>query len=450
MSLVSLCVVATAVLAAEPAASPETAVLRETVRPGDTTAVLIELTAEGTVRTQEPAAGEKARDIPLKVNHRFDFVDRLQRVSEEGFPQRIVRLVRQAAVAVNVTARPTATEIRPAVSTIVAVRRGDRVESFSPGGPLTRKELDLIETPADPLLLAGLLVEKAVGVGDIWPVRSEVAKLLTQYDALASNTLKAKVESLDADSARIRIAGEVRGAENGAEGVVTIEGRCVFDRKVGRISQLNLTRKESRKLGPVSPAMEMKGTVTLERRAIEPPPELSDKVLAALPTDEGPERFLLRLVPPNAPYTLLHDRGWHLFWDDERQVVLKRLDGGETVAQCNLNVGPNAGRGRHQDPTQFRAEIKQALGARFVTFLADGETDGTADGEFRYRIVAQGKQKDLDVVWIYDLLASGEGDQILAAFTLTAERFKADPAIDSAMLGTLEWTKAAPAASAPK
>ena len=88
------------------------------------------------------------------------------------------------------------------------------------------------------------------------------------------------------------------------------------------------------------------------------------------------------------------------------------------VAQCNLSVGPAAGPGRHQDPTQFRDDIRRALKGRFVQFLGVGEVDGDPAGGFRFKVGVQGREGDLGVVWYYYLVASPDGDQLVAIFTL--------------------------------
>ena len=95
--------------------------------------------------------------------------------------------------------------------------------------------------------------------------------------------------------------------------------------------------------------------------------------MAHIPLEITPEhRELLRLNTPSGKAALLHDRRWHMFWEDPKLIVMKRLSGNQVIAQCNLMVGPNAGKGRHQDPTLFRDDIRLALKQRFVRFLSYG------------------------------------------------------------------------------
>ena len=130
-------------------------------------------------------------------------------------------------------------------------------------------------------------------------------------------------------------------------------------------------------------------------------------------------------------------------------MVLKRLEGQRVVAQCNLAVGPSAGRGRHQDPAQFRDEIRRVLDRRFVQFIGMGEVDGDPAGGFRFKVGVQGREGDLGVVWYYYLVASPEGDQLVATYTLAAQDAQAFGEQDAEMIGTLRWYQPRQAAGRP-
>ena len=384
----------------------------------------------------------------MKVEGRLDFVEKVDAIDTDGRPRRSIRRVRQAAVAVNNEVRRIGSQVRPAVSLLVAERRGDGVNLYSLGGSLTRPELDLLQEPADPLDLPSLLPEKPMKVGEKWPLSDEAARALSDYDALASNRLEAKLEEVSGGSARIAVGGEVRGAHLGGEGSIRFKGSLTFDRKAGRVDRLELDWTESRKPGPVELGLEVKSRLTIERRAVAAASDLGTIPPA---TDEAKAaRELLVVDGPGGKAKFLHDRRWFLAFEDDRQVVLKRLDQGEVIAQCNLALGPNAGKGRHQDLGQFRGDIKAALGPRFGRFAGDGEVDGPAEGGFRYRATIEGKQDGAEIVWHYYLLAGPSGDQVIATFTLG----KADGAKfadqDLRIVGTTAWRDDVAAAEKPK
>jgi hypothetical protein len=427
----------------------ETVVLRESAKVGDTAHVVIELKANGLYRPNSAPGAPEAKALQLKVETRFDFFERVLAVGDRGEAARVVRRVNQAASAINGEIRGSASSIRPEVAILAATNRETGCFSFSPGGPLTGSELELVQAPGDPLSLPGLLPEKAVGIGDTWSIPSNTVRALSDYDALASSTLRAKVESVDDATVRVRIGGEIRGAARGGEGTMTCDGTFTFNRKTGRIDRLNLNRAEVRKAGPVEAGLDLKGTLTVERDPAETPAELSDTALAELQLEDPGARALLLYSSPDAKYSLLHDREWHIFWDDTRMTVLKRLDHGEVTAQCNIRIGPNAGKGRHQDPAQFREDIRRALGKRFDHLLGEGEVEGAQADVYRYKVSVQGREGDADIIWYYYLLANPDGDQLLATFTLGEPQLKNFAEQDLQLIGTLDW-KVAPRTAASK
>ncbi|MEO6810887.1 MAG: hypothetical protein ABI353_17360 [Isosphaeraceae bacterium] len=423
--------------------------LRERAEVGQVTQALVELKAEGLYRpnaTPGKADAKPSKALALKVQTRLTFVQKVLAVGADGGASRVARKVARAASAINGEIRPSASQIRPEVSLLFVERRAGHIRAFSPGGPLTRSELELVEGAGDPLMLAALLPAKPVSKGDHWTVGTDAARSLSGYDALASNRLEATLEDLDDGSATLKLKGEVRGAALGGEGAITFNGQATFDRKIGRFTGLNLSRREVRKAGPVEAGLEMTSTLTVDQRTAETPPELGDEILGELPTDASAARLLLLFEPPEGKYTLLHDRSWHLFWDDRRVAVLKRLDQGEVVAQCNLSVGPEAGKGRHQDPNQFRDDIRRALGTRFGQVLGAGEVEGPPGGGFRYRVAVAGLEGEVGILWYYYLLASPAGDQLVATFTLGQAQTKAFADQDAQLIGSVEWKDvAAPA-----
>ncbi len=442
--------------------------LRESKRSGASTRVQTELKAKGLYRPGLPpgdaaAEGKMPKPLQVEIETRFVFNERLvavntvarpglasidqvnagadQPMKGEGF--RAVRHVIQAASAINGEVRLMSALIRPEVRLLVAGRRerDGSVVVVSPAGPLTWYELELVQGLGDPLILGELLPDRPVTVGERWRVRDAAAQALCEYDSLASNKLDATLESADAPKARLRLKGYVQGSARGGPGKMSCEGFLTFDLQAALIDHLELNRVESRQAGPVEAGLDIKSTLTVTRQTAEPPPELSDAALAHIPLEITPERELLRLNTPSGKAALLHDRHWHMFWEDPKLIVMKRLSGSQVIAQCNLMVGPNAGKGRHQDPTQFRDDVRLALKQRFVRFLGAGEIDGNPAGGFRYKVGVQGREGKLGIVWYYFLIASPEGDQLLATYTLAEDHMQKFGEQDLLMIGSLHWQK---------
>lgn len=418
--------------------------LREASRVGASSRVVVALKAEGKfleavpVRVPEKAGSPRPR--LLKVETRTEFAERVLAIDASGRATRGARRVLQATSALDGEIRARATALRPAVSLLVAERRDESVVVFSPAGPLTRPELEIVEGLGDPMAISGLLPDRPVAVGDRWRVGRDAVRGLSGYDALATNALDATLEALDAASAMIRLKGEIRGAALGGEGTITCDGTLAFDRATGQINRLVVDRHEARKAGPVEEGLDIDSTLTVERRPVDTVAELGDAVIDALPRDRDPGHELLILIAPDGKYTMEHERSWHIYWDDPRLTVLKQLDHGEVIAQCNLNVGPKVARGKHQDPDQFRDDVRRALGKRFVEFVGVGEVEGDPAGGYRYKVGVRGRHEDVGIVWDYFLIASPEGDQVLATFTYAAAQAHTFGDQDLRLIGSFRWT----------
>jgi hypothetical protein len=450
-----------------------TIILGEAVPKGSSSRIRIEMKAHGLFRPALPpgkvaADARMPKPMALDVQTRLVFNERVLGLVEDamaidsgkgeepgavrrGRPAKVARHVIQAAAAINGEKgelRPMTAVLRQEVSVLVAERRREEgpVVVMSPAGPLTRAELQVVQSVGDPLALAEILPSGPVTVGRSWRVGEAAARGISEYDVITANTLDATLESFDETRAIVRLQGRIEGSLQGAQGLMTCDGVLTFDRRMGWIDRLELNRNESRRPGPIEAGLDVKSTMTMTRAA-EPAPATLKDGLSRYSLEITPRSERLLQIAPDGKSFLLHDRRWHVFWDDPKVVVLKRLDGRRVVAQCNLAVGPSAGRGRHQDPAQFRDEIRRVLDRRFVQFIGMGEVEGDPAGGFRFKVGVQGREGDLGVVWYYYLIAGPEGDQLVATYTLAAQDARVFGEQDAEMIGTLRWYQPQQAAS---
>lgn len=444
----------------------EAVILGESVPRGAASRVRIELKARGLFRPPLPPdkmtpGAKMPKPMALDVQTRLIFNERVLALAGEGTanstsrgqaagspvrgkPVRVVRHVMQAASAINGEKgeiRPMSAVLRPEVALLVAERStaDGSVVVFCPSGPLKREELEVVQAVGDPLAIAEILPSAPVRPGRSWRIGEAAARGISQYDAIKANTLDAVLESVDQARAVVRLHGRIEGSLQGAQGLMTCDGVLTFDRRRGWIERLELNRNESRRPGPIEVGLDVKSTLTFTRVAENPPATLSDAALATASLETTPQRLWLTQDAPGGKAHLLHDRHWHQFWDDPKLVVLKRLDGSRVVAQCNLVVAPPAGRGQHQDPSQFRDEVRRVLGQRFVQFIGTGTVGGDPAGGFRFKVGVQGREGDLGVVWYYYLVAGPDGNQLVVTYTLAARDAQTFGDQDAEMIGTLRW-----------
>ena len=242
-------------------------------------------------------------------------------------------------------------------------------------------------------------------------------------------------------SRRIRLSGETRGAWLGAEGVVKHSGKIEFDRVAFRISKLELERSEVRAAGTVEDALEVKSSLAAEVFPETAPAELEDASIRKFAAEPTRERELLIYADPGEKYTFEYGREWHIFWSDSRRSVLKRLNGGEVTAQLNLMPGSPLSKNQMPNAERFREEVKNALGNRFARFADPGEFVEFKEGLGRIlRVVVEGRQGDDVIVWIYYLIVSPRGEQLVSMFTLREPSIKEFGDLDLRIIGSIRWT----------
>ena len=270
---------------------------------------------------------------------------------------------------------------------LVAEGRREGILFYSPKGPLTALELELLRAPGDSLCLLGLLPQTPVAVGDKWSPASWVGQMLTDTEAAAKSELNCTLESVTQGEAKVSFEGTVEGATTGSIGKVDLHGSYVYDLKTQRITRAELQQSEERSVGPVTPGIKVtaKSVVT-----ITPAPavsELSPEAAAAVPLE--PPAALTQLYF-RAPWNveLRHDRSWHVFQQTPQIAVLRLMDHGTFVAQCNMAPVRAANAGEHVPEQQFQNDIRTSLGKRLKT-IEKAETIPTDDHRFLYRVTAR-------------------------------------------------------------
>lgn len=407
-------------------------------RIGHVDQVQITLVAEGSVHA-DPAEDKNAKPHPLRVSTRLEFLEKTLEIGRDQYVKRSARKPNRAESAIAGEVRPLSVTLRPEITLLVAKRRDDgELVVVSPSANLTRSELEIVQAPGDPLGWTDFLPAKPVQINEPWNVGPIAAKCLSGYDSLAGETLKAKLVDLKDDHARIELSGEIHGASLGAVGSMKVQGELRFDRRGGRIDQIQIERSETREPGAVEMGLDMKSTLKVVRTAAQPDQAFDTTAIRA----DSPDLELLRYQDPEGNIKFLHDRSWYIYWDDSRQIVLKRLDGGAVKAQCNMFTTPRGAARVEADIERFKGDIRRGLGDRFVKFLDEGGWSPLASGDGRmFRIQVGGKAGDSEIVWVYYLVDGDDGRRVVATFTLEAATVKDFSDQDLKIMGSLEWIK---------
>ena len=159
--------------------------------------------------------------------------------------------------------------------------------------------------------------------------------MLTDTEAASKAELTCKLESVADGKAKVTVAGNVEGATAGSSAKVVLKGWYLFDLKAERLVEAQLQQTEERTVGPVSPGIKVTATASMTRTPTADKSDLSDEAAAAIPlSPPAPLTELYFRAPWNVEFR--HDRAWHVFQQSLEIAVLRLMDHGTFIAQCNL------------------------------------------------------------------------------------------------------------------
>ncbi|MBS0265238.1 MAG: hypothetical protein JSS02_25115 [Planctomycetes bacterium] len=420
--------------------------LREDPKDARVRKVAVELKVNGKLF---PSPGPE-QALKLNVDAQFGYHERrLSATGRDAESLRCVRYYDEAKANINAGDQFSSSILRKSQRLIVSQGQVAGLEIFSPAGPLTYSELELLHVPTDSLAIQGLLTDSEIDLGETWTAPVWSVPLVTGVEAVEKGKLTCKLEKIDDQVARIGFTGDVTGATVGASSVVELRGHLLFDREQKLVTRIEATQTEKRAIGAVSPGLDVTAKVTVVRSLAEQGSRISDKELSGVPLEPNAASRLLLFESPVWNVRLYHDRNWHVFHQASDGALLRLLDQGGFISQCNIKKLPNAEPGQHLSEKQFQQDIQQTLGKNFEQFL-QAEKLNLKDGLFIYRVVAAGsiqrtnekKEPEINAVqWINYLVANPEGRQLTFVFSVDARQVKDFGTRDVSMVAGIEFLR---------
>jgi hypothetical protein len=298
------------------------------------------------------------KPLEIKGGSVVDYDERVLDVAPDAQVRKTVRLVARMEVHRTVGGRPQETALRPAVSRLVLLRRGSTEVPFSPDGPLTWGEIDLVRTDVFTPALAGLLPPKAVSPGDRWPAAAPAVQELTDMDKIDEGGLECRLEEVTTlegrRHARVAFTGTVRGSTEDGPARQQLDGYLFFDLESNHLSYLHLDGKhalldaDGREVGRVQ------GRFVLSRQVVGRIPALTDAALRGVALEPDDNNSLLLYDNPDLGLRFLYPRRWRVGTVRGTQVALDGADGSGLVITADAP-------GRVPTGDQFLAESRAWL-----------------------------------------------------------------------------------------
>jgi hypothetical protein len=383
--------------------------------------------------------GQKVTRLPLRVTGDVRYDERTLQANRDQI-RKSVRHYDRARATISVGDSPIQTQVRNDRCLIVTQVAKNQQTLFSPLGPLTREELELLDVQGSTALLDDLAPTRPVKLSDEWEHDDALIAALLGLDAISQSDAMSTLRQVEGDVAIVDMSGTVSGAVDGVSSDIELKAKYNIDLRQRRVTWLAMSIRENRAIGHAAPGFEVTARIRVALSERASAPELSDARLQELPLGLHTGAKLLNLPSSAGAFRLLHARNWQVMVDRHDVTILRMIDHGELIAQCNISSLPDLPRGEQVAMSAFQADIKRALGDNFGQFVEAGQT--TNDRGLRVlRAVASGVASELPVQWVYHHISNGKGRQTALVFTMDSKVIEAFAEADRAIISSFQFTE---------
>jgi len=415
-------------------------------RRGELSRVAIALEVGGDLKLLDEKGQTKS--LPMSVVANLGYDETLLAVEPDGRPTRSARFYDDVRAVIKIGQGGEKPSLPPNRRLVVA-ERVDRApcQVYCPSEPLKREELDLVDIPGGTLVIDDLLPTEPVAVGQSWKVTDTTLAALLCLDAVKWCEVQGVLGEIKDGLAEIAAAGTVQGAAGGISTEIELKVKIKFDVQAGRIRQFAMLVKENRAIGHVGPGLDTVAKVIVGITPLDRSQLLSVAALQQIPPETAPHMLDLGYAPPGGQFQFQHDRRWYVTQDEPKLAVLRMLDRGELVAQCNVSALPAV-----KKPitlAEYQRDVERSLGKNFGQFAGAGQSINDA-GYAVFRVEVTGEVNGLAIQWIYYLVQDRSGRRVSLAFTLEQGLTDRFAATDRAIIGAIRLTDPpAPTAAKP-
>ena len=127
---------------------------------------------------------------------------------------------------------------------------------FAADGPLTREQLELLDTPSGRIHLSELLPAKEVKLDETWSIPDGVICRLLCLDAVTQCEVNGTLKTVVSGVANVQFEGNVAGTVSGIASEIQLKAKYHFDIRTSQITWLGMAIREERAIGHAEPGFE--------------------------------------------------------------------------------------------------------------------------------------------------------------------------------------------------
>ena len=390
------------------ATAEEPVKLDESFRAGRVYRVSTRVDLSGTLTPPAEKGKPAPKPLTVKGDSAIDYDERLLTV-EKGEVRKTIRLYGRMDFERTLGDRPQQSTLRPAVRRLVVMRQNGAKAPFSPDGPLTWGEIDLVRTDVFTPALAGMLPDHAVRAGDRWDVSADAVHELTDMERIDDGKIECRLDDVSAKDgrrqARVTFSGTVRGANEDGPNRQQLDGWYLFDLESNHLSYLYLKGVHSLLDADGKEAGRVEGRYVLSRKADVTSRELGDEALKGVGLEPNAENTLLLYDNPDFGVRFVYPRRWHPAAVRGSQLALDGADGSGLLLTLDTAARTPTGE-------QFLKESRDWLESRKVKVLGVDPVRPAASGVEHFALTTEAAEQR--TVMDYYVVRQANGGAMLA------------------------------------
>lgn len=328
--------------------------LVEQFDPGYQYRVSCRVSIEGSLRVAADS-DKPPEELKIRGKSVIEYHERILK-ADAGRVVKTVRKIHQLDFKRQVAAVEQESKLRPSIGVLVILRHEHFEVPFSPQGPLTWNEIDLVRTDVFVPALTGLLPPNPVKPGATWSADTAALRELTDLEQVEKGGLTCQFEGLAAGQkhlARVSFQGTVRGVGEDGPAEHQLDGSYYFDTQTRHLSYLSLDGRMRPLDKSGRPQGEIRGSFVLTRDPSDRSADLQDSSVKHWDLEPNEQNTLL--LYESADVRFLYPRHWRISGVNGRQITLDERGGGGLL----ITLDPPA-----NVPTaaQFQKEVHGWLG----------------------------------------------------------------------------------------
>jgi hypothetical protein len=351
---------------------------------------------------------------------KLDVAGKLNYFQRELGTNQAIRSYDKAEAKIKIEKAETTSKLSAKNDTVIARLKpgaGTNVEIASIKSTLLQSELELIDSPADPLTHAGLLNKKQIKTGDEWTPKSDALAKFLNVRQVTKSDVELHAKKVDADSARLYLKGSLTAEVGDVETEMKVSGIVIVDMKKRLVSTLKMSIEEKRGQGQIAPGFDGQTIIDIRISDNNSTPKLANSQLTQL-TQGRKIRQRLLWSSRAGFFEMAYDPRWKMITSDQEAAVLRFLENGTLMAQCNVVLLPKRPADKPITLDGYKQQVRKIVESDKNAKLISATQKTTDNGNTAICVAVSGIEDGVAVQWNYYHVAATDGRQLTFVYTL--------------------------------